>query len=107
MQIVSQGCIPEDHPALDGHFPGNPIVPGVLLLNEVLSSIERELRWAPGSVSYSLVKFTAPLYPGEGFIMTMDVGDRQRISFTIHRGDTAIASGSLQHRDALAAPVAS
>jgi 3-hydroxymyristoyl/3-hydroxydecanoyl-(acyl carrier protein) dehydratase len=105
MQIIAQGCIPEDHPALGGHFPGNPIVPGVLLLNEVLTAVERELGWTPGSVSYSLVKFTAPLYPGEPFTMTMEVGDRQRISFTVRRGDTAIASGSLQHHDALVVPV--
>ena len=28
--------IPAAHPALPGHFPGHPIVPGVLLLDEVM-----------------------------------------------------------------------
>jgi 3-hydroxymyristoyl/3-hydroxydecanoyl-(acyl carrier protein) dehydratase len=107
MQITAQGCIPADHPALAGHFPGNPIVPGVLLLNEVLSVIERGLRVTPGPLSFSIVKFTAPLRPGELFTVTVDAADRERISFTIRRGNAAIASGSLQHRDALVATVTS
>ena len=31
-------CIPAAHPALAGHFPGSPIVPGVLLLDEVMAA---------------------------------------------------------------------
>ena len=107
MQITAQGCIPADHPALAGHFPGNPILPGVLLLNEVLSAIERELRLTPGPLSFSIVKFTAPLRPGEPFTMIIDTGDRRRVSFTIRRGNTMIASGSLPHRGALVATVTS
>jgi 3-hydroxymyristoyl/3-hydroxydecanoyl-(acyl carrier protein) dehydratase len=28
--------IPAEHPALPGHFPGRPVVPGALLLDHVL-----------------------------------------------------------------------
>ena len=31
------GTVPSNHAALAGHFPGNPIVPGLLLLSEVVS----------------------------------------------------------------------
>ena len=32
--------IPADHPALPGHFPGQPIVPGVVVLDRVVEVIE-------------------------------------------------------------------
>ena len=31
---------PADHPRLPGHFPGQPIVPGVVVLDHVLAAIE-------------------------------------------------------------------
>src|SRR5205085_657716 len=31
--------IPADHPALAGHFPGNPIVPGVVILARIAEAI--------------------------------------------------------------------
>jgi 3-hydroxyacyl-[acyl-carrier-protein] dehydratase len=57
--------IPADHPALAGHFPGAPIVPGVLLLDEMIRAVEsadggRRARWRIGSA-----KFVKPVRPGE------------------------------------------
>jgi 3-hydroxymyristoyl/3-hydroxydecanoyl-(acyl carrier protein) dehydratase len=97
MQIKSSGCISADHPALAGHFPGQPIVPGVLLLREVLAAIEHQWHLAAGPVSWTAVKFSASLMPDEPFVMWMQMSGGQRILFTITRGDTTIASGSLQH----------
>lgn len=82
--IEKRGTIGADHPALPGHFPGNPIVPGVVLLNEVLSAV-------PGRMDIPWAKFHAPLMPGEEFAIRID-GHR----FSVHRGATLIASGSLR-----------
>ncbi|MFC7543328.1 hypothetical protein ACFQU2_33000 [Siccirubricoccus deserti] len=58
--------VPAEHPALPGHFPGRPIVPGVLLLDAVLQAVAAA---EPGRGRPSLVaraKFPAPVAPGRG-----------------------------------------
>ena len=68
------------HPALPGHFPGHPIVPGVLLLDHVLSAVIAELK-RPVSV-LKQVKFVAALLPGESAMVNCDAcGDS--LSFTV------------------------
>ena len=81
--IEKRGTIGADHPALPGHFPGDPIVPGVVLLNEVLSAL-------PQAMNIPWAKFHAPLRPGEEFAIRID-----NRKFSVHRGSTLIASGSL------------
>ena len=82
--IEKRGTIAADHPALPGHFPGAPIVPGVVVLNEVLSAI-------PGRMHIPWAKFHAPLLPGEEFAIRIE-----GTKFSVHRGDTLIASGSVR-----------
>lgn len=51
------------HPALPGHFPGHPIVPGVVLLDRVSAAIEALHGAAP--LRWPQVKFLQPLLPGQ------------------------------------------
>ncbi|MEZ5592806.1 MAG: hypothetical protein R3F53_19725 [Gammaproteobacteria bacterium] len=34
-------CIGSEHPSLAGHFPSNPIVPGVVILDEVMQAVQQ------------------------------------------------------------------
>ena len=59
--------IPPDHPAFEGHFPGRPLLPGVLLLAEVLEAAAAapELAAIVGAAPrVGAVKFLGPVLPG-------------------------------------------
>ncbi len=49
-----------NHPTLPGHFPGAPLVPGVVILDEVLAAL---IEWRQDSqlTGIRMVKFLAPL----------------------------------------------
>ena len=57
--------IAADHPAGAGHFPGNPIIPGALLLAEVLRCIEQAEGLRFTSCNVKAAKFLSPSRPGD------------------------------------------
>ena len=88
--------MPADHPSLPGHFPGNPIVPGVLLLDAIMASLER----ATGcrTVRLQQVKFLSVLRPGEPASAHCQVQGDRAIFRAFTRWGTAtvpLASGTL------------
>ena len=56
---------PPDHAAAQGHFPGNPVIPGALLLSEVLRAIETSLGKNLCPYQIRSAKFIRPVRPGE------------------------------------------
>ena len=88
-----QFSIPSDHPSLPGHFPGRPIVPGVVVLEHVLAAIEA--REGPlGAVRLPQVKFLQPLLPGEAADIQI-TGTAPRWKFRVMRGDALVSSGEV------------
>jgi 3-hydroxymyristoyl/3-hydroxydecanoyl-(acyl carrier protein) dehydratase len=57
MEPSGRFCIPASHPSLPGHFPGHPVVPGVVLLEEALACL-------PPGLRLITAKFTAPVHAG-------------------------------------------
>jgi 3-hydroxyacyl-[acyl-carrier-protein] dehydratase len=96
--------IPADHPSLPGHFPGRPLVPGVVVLERVVEAIEathgplRPLRLPQ-------VKFLQPLLPGERACIELariePDGAAPRWRFRVLRGATLISSGDIIEQDAV------
>lgn len=84
-----------DHPALAGHFPGQPIVPGVVLLAEVLDAIAAQTG-AAAPWRLRRVKFIAPLPPGEAVTVTLDNPSPERVGFTCSIAGRAIATGTVE-----------
>ena len=62
-RVEFEFCVPANHPALAGHFPGRPIVPGVLLVDEALRALEQAT--GRSVIRLQQVKFHAALLPGE------------------------------------------
>lgn len=91
--------IGHDHPSLAGHFPGAPIVPGVVLLEQVLAGIEAA-HGAAGPLRLPQVKFLRPLLPGEHAEVEIEDapsadGGARRWRFRVLRGDTLLACGEV------------
>ena len=85
--------IPADHPSLPGHFPGRPLVPGVVVLERVVEASEA----AHGPLStlrLPQVKFLQPLLPGETARIELD-GAVPRWRFRVLRDATLLASGEI------------
>jgi 3-hydroxyacyl-[acyl-carrier-protein] dehydratase len=75
-----QRVIPGNHPSLAGHFPGNPIVPGVVLLEEVVDALAE---WGGNCRLQGIpsVKFVAPLQPDQVFTIHLSTHTGQRVKF--------------------------
>jgi len=91
-----QFAVPHDHPALPGHFPGRPVVPGVVVLERVVEAIEAA-HGPLGALRLPQVKFVQPLLPGECADIAIEAvaGDTPRWKFRVTRDAAAIASGEV------------
>ena len=93
MTIEKSLLIDPAHPSLTGHFPGNPIVPGVVLLGEILELIGQSLNETLRLSKVPNVKFHSPLRPNEVVQLRFDLSSEQVITFSCQVGSRRIASG--------------
>lgn len=85
--------VPSSHPCLPGHFPGQPLVPGVLMLEQVALALRH---WRGQRLAQVCeAKFTAPLLPGQDAELTLaEAGDRVR--FEIRAAGMLLARGVVE-----------
>ena len=87
--------IPDDHPAFAGHFPGTPIVPGVVLLDEALFAIQTADGLSLAACRIASAKFFHPVGPGATLVVRHQTLANGSIQFDIMDGPRKICSGSL------------
>jgi 3-hydroxyacyl-[acyl-carrier-protein] dehydratase len=91
--------IPRDHPAFEGHFPGQPILPGVVLLAEALGAIEAATGNPPHAWTISSAKFLQPVEPGTSLTLALVRLASGAMRFEIRSPLGAVANGTCSLRE--------
>ena len=94
--VVVHRSIDADHPAFPGHFPGDPIVPGVVLLDEIVDALSVELGCTDFTgVTVHSAKFLRPVRPGERMKIRLIPAEGMSARFVCSVGGETAVNGSL------------
>ena len=90
-------AITANHPSLPGHFPDAPLVPGVLILDEVRAAL---LDWQKDYelAAIRTVKFLQPLKPEQQFTICLSANndDPSEVNFWCRIEGRVITEGQLE-----------
>jgi 3-hydroxymyristoyl/3-hydroxydecanoyl-(acyl carrier protein) dehydratase len=95
---MSTFAVATDHPSFDGHFPGEPVLPGVVILAEALAVIAEATCTAAMAWKVESVKFHGGVGPGAALAITHAAHGEQSHRFEVHDGPRLITSGTLTRR---------
>jgi 3-hydroxyacyl-[acyl-carrier-protein] dehydratase len=97
LRFEGSGAIDADHPSLAGHFPGEPVVPGVVILDEVAAALAE---WRTGCQLTGIpsVKFLLPLKPEQLFTISLAAvkNSETAVEFCCRVKDRMIVEGRFQ-----------
>jgi 3-hydroxyacyl-[acyl-carrier-protein] dehydratase len=95
MKMQSTLNIAADHPSFAGHFPSFPVLPGALLLDEMLAAIQLARGIDLRSWHVSSVKFLDAVRPRDSLVLEHEATAPGLIHFTIRVDTRKVASGTL------------
>jgi 3-hydroxyacyl-[acyl-carrier-protein] dehydratase len=90
--------ISPDHPALPGHFPGHPVVPGVLVMDEVIETLREQFGRDLVVTGLPSIKLSSPLLPGERLTIGIVPEGVDTAVFTCRVDQRIVAAGSIRYR---------
>lgn len=101
-QFTTQVDVAADHPSFAGHFPSHPLLPGVVLIAEVVEAVDANpaARALLGPTpTLELAKFLAPVLPGSKLHVSLRLTGQARqqpgVDFEIQCEGVAVARGRL------------
>ncbi len=92
---IAELRIAADHGSFAGHFPGFPILPGAVLLDEALLEIARDRGLDLTQWQVAAVKFLAAVRPGDVLTLEHSASDGSTIRFSIRTPAAVAVSGTL------------
>ncbi|MBL8446840.1 MAG: hypothetical protein JNJ44_05425 [Zoogloeaceae bacterium] len=95
MSIEFVWPVPADLPAFAGHFPGQPIVPGVVILDRALGYVASWVPAPPASWQIAQAKFLAPAGPGDTLRFRLERRTSGAIAFQVEGRGGLVATGNL------------
>jgi len=88
--------VPESHPGFAGHFPGAPVLPGVVQISLVLEALGAEMGAIPTVAQIPSLRFRAPVRPGDVIRLRITgPGADGRVTFEMRRGEALVSNGIL------------
>jgi 3-hydroxyacyl-[acyl-carrier-protein] dehydratase len=84
-------AVAADHPAYAGHFPGMPVLPGVVLLDATLHALES----IGPAWDVATAKFQSAVRPGEQLTLQHETLPDGSVRFSIQTADRPVATGIL------------
>ena len=111
-KVVGQKCVSMNEPFFNGHFPGNPIMPGVLLLESMaqtggillLNSFANPEEKNAYFMQINNAKFRRPVIPGDVLRIEVEMKDMRK-KFVIMRGEIFVDGALVAEADFTAAIV--
>jgi 3-hydroxyacyl-[acyl-carrier-protein] dehydratase len=92
----AQRQLAANHPAAQGHFPGNPIIPGAVLLDEVLRAVATGEGQSLSGCEIRSAKFLRPVRPGDQLLIrwTDLAGEEKKFECLV--GEHPVVTGILK-----------
>jgi 3-hydroxyacyl-[acyl-carrier-protein] dehydratase len=100
-KIEALAYVPTDSPWFLGHFPNEPILPGIALVDMVQQAIMQDAAAKGEEITFESLKrvrFTQPVRPGESLKVTVtseEAGEETLFAFKVAHEENIVCSGQI------------
>lgn len=86
-----------DHPSAAGHFPGHPVIPGAVLLDEVVRVLQKHLGNEQATLEVRTAKFLHPVLPGERISIIIETVAQSEYKFQCKLQQKTAVAGTIHY----------